>query len=123
MEPTNITSPKVATLKNNHSLEHVLNSSKFVPTEFWRLTNGHNWVVGKESLLEKENLRKALTPPEFYLVDYQGPLVLPNPPNGNAVVMLADDVKESDPEEALLDMGYTPKVGVGKDLVLGKTSH
>ena len=60
----------------------------------------------------------ALTPPEFYLVDYQGPLVLPNPPNGNAVVMLVDNLKESDPGEALLDMGNTPKVGVGKVHVL-----
>ena len=74
-------------------------------------------------LLEKENLRKALTPLEFYLVDYQGPLVLPNPPNGNAVVMLEDDVKESDPGEALLDMGNIPKVGAGKVPVLGKPSH
>ena len=65
----------------------------------------------------------ALTPPEFYLVDYQGPLVLPNPPNGNAVVMLVDNLKESDPGEALLDMGNTPKVGIGKVLVLGKPSH
>ena len=75
------------------------------------------------SLLEKENSKKALTPPEFHLVDYRGPLALPNPPNGNAVVMLADDVKESDPGEALLDMGNTPNVGVGKVLVFGKPSH
>ena len=32
--------------------------------------------------------------------------------------MLEDDVKESDPEEALLEMGNTPKVGVGKVHVL-----
>ena len=55
----------------------------------------------------------TLTPPEFYLVDYQGPLALPNPPNGNAVVMLEDNIKESDPGESLHDMGNTPKVGVG----------
>ena len=53
----------------------------------------------------ERKLKMALTPPEFYLVDYRGPLALPNPPNGNAVVMLEDDVKESDPEEALLDVG------------------
>ena len=70
------------------------------------------------SLLEKENLKRNLYPLEFYLVDNRDPLALPNPPNGNAVVMLEDDVKESDPEEALLEMGNTPKVGVGKVHVL-----
>ena len=49
----------------------------------------------------------TLTPPEIYLVDVRGPQALPNPPNGNAVVMLEDDVKESDPEEALLDVGVS----------------
>ena len=38
-------------------------------------------------------------------------------------LMLEDDVKESDPGEALLDMGNTPKVGVGEVFVLGKPSH
>ena len=47
----------------------------------------------------------ALTPPEFYLVDYRGPLALPNPPNGNAVVMLEDDVKDFIHGGALLDTG------------------
>ena len=56
----------------------------------------------------------ALTPPEFYLVDYRGPLALPNPPNDDAVKMLVGDVKDPDPGEALLDVGNTPKVGVGK---------
>ena len=53
----------------------------------------------------ERKLKIAPTPPNFYLVDYRGPLALPNPPNGNAVVMLEDNVKESDPEEALLDVG------------------
>ena len=53
----------------------------------------------------ERKLKMAPTPLEFYLVNYRGPLALPNPPNGNAVVMLEDDVKESDPEEALLDVG------------------
>ena len=51
----------------------------------------------------------ALTPPEFYLVDNRDPLSLPNPPNGNAVVMLEDDVKVSDPEEALWIWATLPK--------------
>ena len=32
--------------------------------------------------------------------------------------MLKDDVKETDPGEALLDMDNTPKVGIGKVHVL-----
>ena len=75
------------------------------------------------SLLEKENLRKALTPPEFYLVDYQGPLALPNPPNDDAALVLVGDAKDPDPGEALHDLGNTPKVGISKVLVLGKPSQ
>ena len=93
MELTNIRSSQRGNDKYNHSLIALFNNLKLnVPTEFLCLTNGHNWAVGKVLLLEK---------------------ALPNPPNGNAAVMLEDDVKDPDPGEALLDMGNTPKVGVG----------
>ena len=59
------------------------------------------------------HLNGFFLPPGSYLVDIRGPQTLPNPPNDDAVLMLVGDVTVPDPIEALLNMGNTPKVGVG----------
>ena len=75
-------------------------------------------VVGLGVASGERILKMALTPPEFYLVDNRDPLALPNPPNGNAAVMLEDDVTRSDPEEALLEVGVGIVHVLREDLAL-----